>query len=156
MLITYKFNDGAVSNVEVDDEIGSVIIQSRKEEHANNEKQRSHCLSIDAVDYEGMSFATSDNVDSITSIKESNEEFYEIYDTLTEIQKRRVELLEMGFSFREIARKEDVSDHKKIKKSIEQVRKKFEKFKNRGPKTAYKSAYSEGTMKDKSLTHLEN
>lgn len=38
MEIVYKFNDGTVSKVEVDEEIGKFILASRKEEHANNEK----------------------------------------------------------------------------------------------------------------------
>lgn len=132
MIIPYKFNDGTVSNVEVNDEIGSVIIESRKAEQANNRKHRYHCLSLDAVDYEGMDYADSDDIDSVISGKESIEEFYEIYDTLTETQKRRVEMLEEGLSLREIARQEG-KDFKSIYDSIAAIRKKFSNISDKTP-----------------------
>ena len=124
MIITYKFNDGTVSTIEVDDEIGSVIIESRKAEQANNRKHRYHCLSLDAAEYEGKDFAEPYDIDSVISGKESTKEFYEIYEILTETQKRRVEMLEEGLSLREIARQEG-KDFKSIYDSIAAIRKKF-------------------------------
>ena len=53
MKIKYAFLDGTVTEVEVSDEIGAVIIDSRKAEHAQDERHRYHCYSYDAIDYEG-------------------------------------------------------------------------------------------------------
>ena len=54
MKIKYEFADGTVSEVEVSTEIGSVIIEFRKAEHAADERRRCHCpYSIDALTYEG-------------------------------------------------------------------------------------------------------
>ena len=54
MKIKYAFLDGATTEVEVSEEIGTVIIDSRKAEHAQDERQRYHCpYSYDAIDYEG-------------------------------------------------------------------------------------------------------
>lgn len=40
MIIKYKFATGDVTEVEVSDEIGNVILDSRGEKHANNERHR--------------------------------------------------------------------------------------------------------------------
>ncbi len=42
MKIKYAFLDGTVTEVEVSDEIGAVIIDSRKAEHAQDERHRYH------------------------------------------------------------------------------------------------------------------
>lgn len=56
MKIKYAFLDGTVTEVEVSDEIGAVIIDSRKAEHAQDERHRYHCYSYDAIDYEGEEY----------------------------------------------------------------------------------------------------
>ena len=57
MKIKYAFLDGTVTEVEVSDEIGAVIIDSRKAEHAQDERHRYHCYSYDAIDYEGEEYS---------------------------------------------------------------------------------------------------
>lgn len=42
MIIKYKFAIGKVTEVEVSDEIGTVILDSRREEHADNERHHYH------------------------------------------------------------------------------------------------------------------
>lgn len=50
MIIKYKFATGEVTEVEVSDEIGTVILDSRREEHANNERHRYHtAFSLDDI-----------------------------------------------------------------------------------------------------------
>ena len=44
MIIKYKFSTGEVTEVEVSEEIGTVILDSRREEHASNERHR-YCRS---------------------------------------------------------------------------------------------------------------
>lgn len=60
MKIKYAFLDGTVTEVEVSDEIGVVIIDSRKAEHAQDERHRYHCYSYDAIDYEGEEYGACD------------------------------------------------------------------------------------------------
>ena len=60
MKIKYAFLDGTMTEVEVSDEIGAVIIDSRKAEHAQNERHRYHCYSYDAIDYEGEEYGACD------------------------------------------------------------------------------------------------
>ena len=127
MTITYKFNDGTESTVEVSEEIGNAIIESRKAEHADNEKQRYHCVPIPEDMSGNNNYTDPETIESNYMRKAFLEEFNRIYDSLTEAQKRRVEMLGSGLTMREIARQEGVN-LSKIQKTIAQVQKKFEKF----------------------------
>ena len=53
MKIRYEFADGTVSEVEVEESIGAVIIESRRKEDNLARKERYHCYSMDAVQFEG-------------------------------------------------------------------------------------------------------
>ncbi len=54
MKIKYEFADGTVSEVEVEESIGAVIIEDRRLEDNLARKERYHCHSLDAVEFEGM------------------------------------------------------------------------------------------------------
>lgn len=57
MKIKYRFANGEVSEVEVDDELGAVITASRREEENYERKMRYHCpYSIDKLVYEGEDY----------------------------------------------------------------------------------------------------
>lgn len=57
MIIKYKFSTGEVTEVEVSEEIGTVILDSRREEHASNERHRYHtAFSLDDMDYEDKDY----------------------------------------------------------------------------------------------------
>ena len=60
MKIRYEFADGTVSEVEVEESIGAVIIESRREEDNLARKERYHCYSMDAVQFEGDEYGTEE------------------------------------------------------------------------------------------------
>ena len=51
--INYTFANGETSDVEVNEEIGNLILDSRREESNQDRKERYHCYSLDAAEYEG-------------------------------------------------------------------------------------------------------
>lgn len=53
MIIKYTFSDGTVSEVEVDEAIGCLIIEYRQDEENLSRKERYHCFSIESSVYEG-------------------------------------------------------------------------------------------------------
>ena len=129
MKIVYKFetdHEGVpnVVTIDVDEEYGNVILASRREEHANNERHRRHNYSLSQAVEEGIQYADPSDIDSICSREEFQAKFYEIFDTLTPTQQRRVNMLGDGMSLREIARREGVN-LSKVQKTMEQVQKKF-------------------------------
>lgn len=125
MKIKYESVTGEIKEVEVSEEIGAVIIDSRKAEHAQNEKQRYHCYSLDAIDYEGLEYAEKELTDDFPEEKKTK--VRAAFAKLTPTQKRRTLMLSKGISMHEIARKENV-DFKSVWQSIEGARKIFSKF----------------------------
>ncbi|HRV27167.1 MAG TPA: hypothetical protein P5522_00080 [Spirochaetia bacterium] len=126
MKIQWKFADGTTSEVEVNEEIGSYITASRREESNLDRKERYHSYSLDAINYEGLEYATDTTPETEMSSKEDAARVNAALDKLSETQQRRLLMLADGLSMREIARFEGV-DHRAIRESIEAARKKFKK-----------------------------
>lgn len=127
MKINYTFANGEVSEVEVNEEIGNVILDSRREENNLDRKERYHCYSMDAAKYEGEEYADQETPESALFLQLENKSIADAFDKLSEVQKRRLLMLAQGLSVREIARREG-KDIKTIRESIEGARKKFLKF----------------------------
>ena len=124
--ITWEFNDGEKVTVEVEDEIGEVIIESRREEENLERKERYHCLSYDAAAYEGKDYATALLEDDFDN-EEIAREMYEMIYQLPSQYKRRLLMFVEGNSTYDIAEMEGVN-HSAPYKTIVRCRKMFEKF----------------------------
>ena len=127
MKIKYEFADGTVSEVEVEESIGAVIIEDRRLEDNLSRRERYHCYSLDAAQFEGMEYAGGVTPESVLMSEESNGELQEALGSLTEIQRERVRRLADGLSINEIARREGVAPNA-VMKSIKGVREKLKKF----------------------------
>ena len=92
MKIKYKFATGEVMEIEVSDEIGAVITASRKAEHALEERNRYHCYSLDAIDYEGLEYGECDEYPIEDDSAERAERINTAFSHLTEVQQRRLRL----------------------------------------------------------------
>lgn len=122
MKIKYEFVDGTTSEVEVENSIGSVILDSRRKEDNLDRKERYHCYSLDAAEFEGEDYASEDTPDKHMELETESRHIADILHELPDIQRRRFLLYAEGKSLREIARMKGV-DHKAIKKSVEAARK---------------------------------
>ena len=130
MKIKYESVTGEITEVEVSEEIGAVIIDSRRKEENLARKERYHCYSLDAIKYgDNDKFAPTIGETPLTELirDEDNSYIYEAFSMLSDIQQRRLLKLATGMSMREIAREEGV-DVKAVFKSITSARKKFLKF----------------------------
>lgn len=130
MRISYKFADGTKKDVAMEDEYGTFIVDSRKEEHAGNERERYHAaFSIDDPDsYESQRFSDNgSNPEAIYLRKCENESLSHGLMTLTETQRRRLLKLASGKSIAVIAREEGAA-YNTVKESINQARKIMKKF----------------------------
>lgn len=112
---------------EVKDDIGEFIVESRRLEDNLSRKERYHCISLDAIKYEGSEYADKEMPELLFDKSEMDKHLYETLQKLSEIQLRRLLMLVKGMSIREIARAEKVQHHAVIK-SIEGARKIFKKF----------------------------
>ncbi len=132
MKISYEFADKTTTEIEVSEEIGAVIIDSRREEDSADRKHRRHNYSLDAITYEGKEYGTEDFSEELfDDTEEQNAKVREAFSHLTEVQQKRLMMLAGGLSVREIARREG-KDFKTVHESIEAAKKKFKKFFERG------------------------
>lgn len=127
MKIKYAFLDGTTTEVEVSNEIGAAIIDSRKAEHAQDEQRRCHCYSYDAIDYEGEEYGSCDEYAVEDDSEEQEARIRKAFSHLTATQQRRLRLYADGKTLREIAAIEKAS-FQSVAESIEAGRKKFLKF----------------------------
>ena len=116
MKINYTFANGETSDVEVNEEIGNLILDSRREESNQDRKERYHCYSLDAAVYEGRDYADGETPESALFLQLENQRIKEAIGRLSEV-----------LFLREIARREG-KDIKTIRESIEGARRKFLKF----------------------------
>ena len=125
MKIDWKFDNGEISTVEIEDEeIGGFILESRKSEDNLERKERYHCISYDAFEYESNEFAGDDTPETITESDFDNERINKALSGLSEIQRKRLLMLSAGLSVREIARQEG-KEIKTVRESIAAARKNF-------------------------------
>lgn len=124
MKIRYEFADGTVSEVEVSEEIGGMIVDSRRQEDNLDRKERYHRYSLDAAEFEGSDYSTEETPETALLLQLENQRIAKLLSELPEVQRRRLLLYAEGKSLREIARMESV-DHKAVKKSVEAAKRYF-------------------------------
>ncbi len=127
MKIKYEFADGTVSEVEVEESIGDVIIEDRRLEDNLARKERYHCNSLDAAEFEGTDYGTEETPETLLAAMEEDRRVYEAFHKLSEVQQKRLMMLAGGMSIREIARQEG-TNFRTVHESVEAGRKKFKKF----------------------------
>lgn len=127
MKINYTFTNGETSEVEVTEEIGNMILDSRRQESNQERRERYHCYSLEAAVYEGKDYADEETPETELLRHLENQRMAEVLDKLSDTQRRRLLMLAQGLSVREIARREG-KDIKTVRESIEGARKKFLKL----------------------------
>lgn len=70
MKIKYEFADGTVSEVEVEESIGIVIIEDRRLEDNLTRKECYHCHSLDAAEFEGSDYGTEETLEMLLAAME--------------------------------------------------------------------------------------
>ena len=126
MKINYTFNNGENSEVEVNEEIGAVILESRRKEENMERNRRRRCYSLDDVDFEGEDLADDRTPESLLIEQIDNEHIKETLDKLSETQRRRLLMLASGMSISDIARQEN-RDFRTVYDSLEAAKRKFQK-----------------------------
>ena len=125
MKIKYAFITGEKSEVEVDEKIGTFILNSRKKEKADDERHRYHNYSLNQIDYEGPEFGCCDSYEE-EDPDEGVRNILNALNSLTEIQKSRMLRFIRGYSIEDIAR-EDGTSHQAVSLSISAARTKIRK-----------------------------
>ena len=115
-------------NITVSAEIAEVIYDSRRMEHASNERSRYHtAFSLDSEDYEGTNLVSEKTPDDLMEELEDREHLLDCLAHLSENQRQRILMLAQGMSITEIARVQH-ADRTTVRESIQAARKKFKKY----------------------------
>ena len=127
MKIKYTFDNGENSEVEVNEEIGAVILESRRKEENMERNRRRRCYSLDDIDFEGDDFADDRTPESLFMEQLDNEHIKETLDKLSDLHRRRLLMLAQGLTIREIAKIEGVTV-RAVFDSIEKAKEAFKKI----------------------------
>ena len=127
-ILHYEFVTGESVNITVSAEIAEVIYDSRRMEHASNERSRYHtAFSLDSEDYEGTNLISEKTPDDLMEELEDREHLLDCLAHLSENQRQRILMLAQGMSITEIARVQH-ADRTTVRESIQAARKKFKKY----------------------------
>ena len=126
MTINYHFNNGENSEIEVSEELGAAILESRRKEENLARKERYHCVSMENSEFEGVDFIDETTPEMLFFEQIENEHILETLDKLSETQRRRLLMLASGMSISDIARHEN-RDFRTVYDSLEAAKKKFQK-----------------------------
>ena len=126
MKINYTFNNGENSEVEVNEQIGAVILESRRKEENLARKERYHCVSMEDAVYEGDDSIDERTPESLFMEQLDNEHIKETLDKLSDLHRRRLLMLVQGLTIREIAKIEGVTV-RAVFDSIEKAKETFKK-----------------------------
>ena len=127
MKIKYTFDNGENSEVEVNEELGAVILESRRKEENMERNRRRRCYSLDDIDFEGDDFADDRTPESLFMEQLDNEHIKETLDKLSDLHRRRLLMLAQGLTIREIAKIEGVTV-RAVFDSIEKAKEAFKKI----------------------------
>ena len=127
-VIRYEFATGEVVYVEIDREVAEFIRESRRKEHASNERSRYHAaFSIDSNDPRCAQLVSHKTPDDHMIELESRQQLLAGITQLSDVQRERLLMLSDGRSISEIARLQCVA-YNSVKSSIHATRQKIRKI----------------------------
>ena len=136
MKIRYEFANGDVMEIEVEDEIGMYILQSRRQESSAGRKHRRWNRSLDAVNDKSSWVGSDEHNPEELIERESQEECRmqksaEIRETVDQLEGRQKELTyamkNRKFTQEKYAKKKGVTQQA-ISSQVQTIRKKFKIF----------------------------
>ncbi len=127
MKITYEFVTGEVSEVEVDEHLGGMLLDLDRQQYNNDQKETRRHISLDGMDYEGELFASAEDTEREVEHREDMARLFSAMEALSPSQRELVE--EVYFEERkitDIAREEGVSKqsvHERVQRALKKLEK---------------------------------
>ena len=125
MKITYEFVTGEISEVEVDESLGGMLLDLDRQQYNNDQKETRRHVSLDGMDYEGELFVSAEDTERAVEHREDMARLYSAMEILSHEQRELVE--KVYFEERkitDIAREEGVS-HVAVRDRLERIYKKI-------------------------------
>lgn len=128
MKITYEFVTGEVSEVEVDERLGGMLLDLDRQQYNNDQKETRRHVSLDGMDYEGELFVSAEDTERAVEHREDVARLYSAMEALSPSQRELVK--KVYFEERkitDIAAEEGV-DKSAISHRLERIHKKLKKI----------------------------
>ena len=128
MKITYEFVTGEVSEVEVDERLGGMLLDLNRQQDNNDQKETRRHFSLNGMDYEGELFASAEDTEGEVVRREDMARLYSAMEALSPSQRELVQ--KVYFEERkitDIAAEEGV-DKSAVSHRLERIHKKLKKI----------------------------
>lgn len=127
MKITYEFVTGEISEVEVDESLGGMLLDLDRQQYNNDHKETRRHVSLDGMDYEGELFASAEDTERELLRREDTARLMEAMKALSPSQRELVlKVYFNGRSLVSIAAEEGVS-HVAIVRRLNRIYEKLRK-----------------------------
>lgn len=126
MKIRYEFVNGEVSEIEVDEGLGELLVDFDRQQYNNDHKETRRHVSLDGMDYEGELFTSAEDTEGELLRREDTAQLMEAMEALSPSQRELV--LKVYFEDQrivDIARAEGVtkqSVHERLKRAIHKLK----------------------------------
>lgn len=128
MKVRYEFANGEISEIEVDESLGELLVDFDRRQYNNDHKETRRHVSLDGMDYEGGLFASA--ADPVAEVME-REELARLLAAMEALSPEQRELIRHVYFEKEsvtaVARAEDV-DESSIRERLRWIYKKLKKF----------------------------
>lgn len=127
MKITYEFVTGEISEVEVDESLGGMLLDLDRQQYNNDQKETRRHVSLDGMDYEGELFASAEDTEGEAERREDMARLFSAMEALSTSQREMVKKVYFEErTFASIAREEGVGESA-IRDRMKRIHKKLEK-----------------------------
>jgi len=127
MKISYEFVTGEISEVEVDEHLGGMLLDLDRQQYNNDQKETRRHVSLDGMDYEGEVFASAEDTEGTA---ERREDMARLFSAMKELSPAQRELVEKVYfeerKITDIAREEGVSKqsvHERVGRALKNLKK---------------------------------
>ena len=127
MKLTYEFVTGEVSEVEVDESLGGMLLDLDRQQYNNDQKETRRHVSLDGMDYEGELFVSAEDTEREAERREDMARLFSAMEVLSPSQRELVE--KVYFEERkitDIAHEEGVSKqsvHERVQRALKKLEK---------------------------------
>ena len=130
MKISYGFVTGEVSEVEVDESLGGILLDLDRQQENSDQKETRRHFSLNSMDYEGELFASAEDTEGEAVRREDMARLYSAMEALSPSQRELVEKVYFeGRKITDIAREEGVtkqSVHERVERALKKLKKNFD------------------------------
>ena len=91
MKITYEFVTGEISEAEVDERLGGMLLDLDRQQENNDQKETRRHFSLNGMDYEGELFASAEDTEGEAVRREDMARLYSAMEILSPEQRELVE-----------------------------------------------------------------